>query len=138
MNTTIIKLLIISLCLPVLLVAQNNPISTANAMAEQGRYAEALTELNSAIANEPNSARAYKIRGHVYIAQGDHQKALADLSKVIALTPHQAKPYVDRAIVHYKMGNKGLALSDISAAQRIAPTDSWVAAVREKISSENL
>lgn len=136
MKTKIMKLLLICMCLPILLTAQENHLSLANSMAEKGLYEEAIAEINTVIDKDPAYARAYKIRGHIYIAKGDLQKALEDLTQVITLVHNQAKPYVDRAVVHYKMGNKGLAMADITQAQKIAPNDPWTTAVKDQISSE--
>jgi len=141
MKLNVIKLIIFLFCLPLMLIgAESNPeanIMKANMMAEQGQYGQALKEIDAAIKKAPNSARAYKIRGHIYIAKEDYQKALADLGKVISLAHNQAKPYVDRAIVHFKMGNKGLAMSDISKALKINPSDPWTLGVGNKIANEN-
>lgn len=138
MINNILKHLFILVCLPIALFAQTaDDIEKANGYAEKGQYEEALSLLNYAIAQDPASARAYKVRGHVYIAKGEHSEALADLTKVINLVPDQAKPYADRAIVHYKMGNKGLALSDISAAERLAPASGWILAVKDKLENED-
>lgn len=115
--------------------AIQNPsqIDMGNLYAKQGKHAEALNSLNNAIQDNPQSARAYKIRGHVYYAMGDYAKAFADLDYVVALVPSNANAFVDRAIVYSVMGNHGLALADVEKALALKPSSSFAQAVRKEI-----
>ncbi len=111
-------------------------IYKANAFAHKGQYHEALSELNHAIAKNEKSARAHKVRGHVYIAMGELQQALNDLNRVVELAPNSATPYVDRSIVYYKLGNRTQAIKDINRALQLSPNSSFAQGVKEKITTE--
>ena len=102
-------------------------------LAKGGQYQEALTSLNTAIQADPQSARAYKLRGHVYYAMGDYARALTDLDYVVALIPDSANALADRAIVHSVMGHHGLALADIERALALKPSSSFAQAVRKEV-----
>lgn len=108
-------------------------ISAGNNLAKSGNYSQALTELNQAIAKDPNNARAYKLRGNVYYAMGDYVQSLRDLDQVVNLVPDSVNAYCDRAIAHSMVGNHGLALTDIEYALKLKPTSSFAQAVRAKI-----
>lgn len=114
--------------------AQNSHLAdTGNSLAKSGKYQEALTTLNAAIQADPNSARSYKLRGHVYYAMGDYNRALTDLDHVVTLVPNNANALADRAIVHSVMGHHGLALADIERALALKPSSTFAQAVRKEI-----
>lgn len=113
--------------------AQNLHADLGNQHAKSGNYSQALASLTAAIQTEPNSARSYKLRGHVYYAMGDYSKALADLDYVVHLLPDSANAFADRAIIHSVMGNHGLALGDIERALALKPTSTFAEAVRKEI-----
>lgn len=104
----------------------------ANAFAHKGQYPQALEALNQAISLDRSAARAYKVRGHVYVAMGDLPKAIADLGKVVELVPDSANALVDRSIVHYKLGHRTDALKDIKRALDLAPDSAFAQGVRDK------
>lgn len=106
---------------------------TGSSLAKKGNYTEALATLNSAIQADPRSARAYKLRGHIYYAMGDYHRSLTDLDYVVSLIPDSANALADRAIVHSVMGHHGLALADIERALALKPSSSFAQAVRKEI-----
>jgi len=106
---------------------------TGSQLAKKGNYTEALANLNAAIQTDPHSARAYKLRGHVYYAMGDYDRALTDLDYVVTLVQGNANALADRAIVHSVMGHHGLALADIERALALKPSSSFAQAVRKEI-----
>ena len=107
--------------------------SLGNRQAKNGDYAQSLNSLNASIQSNPQNARAYKLRGHVYYAKGNYSKALADLNTVVTLVPDSANALADRAIVYSVMGKHGLALSDIERALELKPSSSFAQAVRKEI-----
>ena len=113
--------------------AQSSIVDQGNMQAKNGNYSQSLASLNLAIQSDPSSARAYKLRGHVYYAMGDYQKALADLDYVVHLVRDSANAYVDRAIVHSVMGNHGLALADVERALALKPSSTFAQSVRKEI-----
>ena len=104
-----------------------------NRHAKNGNYSQALTSLNASIQSDPQNARAYKLRGHVYYAKGDYSKALSDLNYVVALVPDSANALADRAIVYSVTGKHGLALADIERALELKPSSAFAQAVRKEI-----
>jgi tetratricopeptide (TPR) repeat protein len=108
-------------------------LNQANVFAKSGDYTKALEEVNQVLAVNPDNARAYKIRGHIYHAMGDHLQALVDLNKVTTLAPASANAYVDRAIVQSHLGNHGAALVDVERALKLKPDSQFAQVVRTRI-----
>lgn len=113
--------------------AQNSHIDQGNVFAKSGKYKEALGHLNSAIQEDPQNARAYKLRGHVHYAMGNYVKAFADLDRVVALAPNSANALVDRAIVYSVSGKHSQAMADIEHALSIKPDSAFAKAVKKEI-----
>lgn len=113
--------------------AQNPILDQGNASAKKGSYREALIHLNAAIQAEPQNARAYKLRGHVYYAMGNYSKAYTDLDHVVVLAPNSANALVDRAIIYSVTGKHGLALVDIEHALKLKPESTFAKSVRKEI-----
>lgn len=113
--------------------AKTEIVDLGNRMAKEGNYQQALQALNQAIAENPSSARAYKLRGHVYYAMGNYQQSLTDLDHVVALIPDSANALVDRAIVYSVIGNHGLALADVERALALKPNSTFAQEVRKEV-----
>ena len=54
-------------------------------LAEEGRYSEALSEVNRFISSNPNFAQAYVLRGHIRIQAEDRQGAYEDYQQASRL-----------------------------------------------------
>lgn len=63
---------------------------------DQGKWNEAISELDQAIEIDPNHAKAYNNRGYAHRELGQWEQALADLGKAIELDPAYATAYDNR------------------------------------------
>lgn len=94
----------------------------ANASETVGKYGDALTDLNRAIALNPNLAGLYSNRGNVYLSLGDEDQALANYTEAIQRDPNFAGAYFNRGNVYSRKGNLDRALTDLTAAVHLNPT----------------
>jgi tetratricopeptide (TPR) repeat protein len=65
-------------------------LSRARASYAQGRYDEALRDLNQALEQEPTNANALRSRGAAYRMLGRYDEALRDLNRSLELEPDNA------------------------------------------------
>lgn len=105
----------------------------ANALRQQGKYKEALTELESALPILKNGserllfATATNNLGALYFWMGDYQKALPILQDGLKQRleiggenhPDVANSYLDLGCVEFKMGDLKSALEHLEEAQEI-------------------
>lgn len=94
----------------------------ANASETVGKHGDALTDLNKAIALNPNLAGLYSNRGNVYMSLGDEDQALADYTQAIQLDLNFAGAYFNRGNVYSRKGDLDKALMDLTAAVHLNPT----------------
>ncbi len=73
-------------------------VNQGKALADQGKYDEALVEYNKAIKLDPKNELAFLYRGEVYKEKEDYDKALADFDKAIDLAPNDQRPEIAKAI----------------------------------------
>ncbi len=88
----------------------------ATTHAGRGRYAEAVAELNRALAKNPRHYWSWFQRGLCFQESGDHFLALGDFSACVALWPEFAWGYFNRARVLHQLGKSAEARADYSAA----------------------
>lgn len=88
----------------------------ANASEAVGKHDDALTDLNRAIALNPNLAGLYSNRGNVYLSLGDEDHALADYTEAIQQDPNFAGAYFNRGNIYSRKGDLDKALTDLTAA----------------------
>jgi len=87
-----------------------------------GGLADALADLNRAIALDGKNASAYRLRGDLAReAGGDLAHAEADLSKAIALDPNDAEAYELRGVVYTNQHRNERAIADYDQAIRLKP-----------------
>lgn len=96
-------------------------VTSANNKAHQGQLVEALTELNAAIASNPEEPRAYRVRGNVLFAQKSYRAALRDFDRLVQLKPQEAVSYLDRAIIYLALDEHAKALDDVDKALELQP-----------------
>jgi tetratricopeptide (TPR) repeat protein len=82
---------------------------------------QAIRDFNSALALNPQYARAYGRRGLAYRYLKDYQQALSDFDRAIALNPQDTWSYERRGRMYRKLGNYWRALEDFD---RIVEQDS--------------
>jgi len=80
--------------------------------ARNGRYEDALADLNATLATLPDDGSALYTRAHVYFMRADFSHALADCTRALDLYPTDASALHLRANVDMEMGNYGDAIRD--------------------------
>ena len=94
-------------------------ICRGRALSALGKKAEALQDLDKAIAMEPKIPLSYISRADVYLSEGRDAQALADLEHAIKLDPEQAKAYLLRARYYKKRKQNDLAIKDFNTAVKL-------------------
>lgn len=132
----LIPTLAIALLLPALPLFADDLVphlKTTRQLIHDGKYKEALDEIESALNTFPGSARLYKLRGNIHFLMKNYQAALTDMNTVVKLHPNAAKPYIDRAVVYLAMKNYAAAEADIDHALKIKPNSAYAIQVKSKI-----
>lgn len=88
-------------------------------------YDLAIEAFTSAIALNPNYARAYNNRGAAYANKGQYNRAIGDYNKAISLDPNDALPYIGRGGVYADKGHFEKALSDLDKAIALDPNSAF-------------
>jgi tetratricopeptide (TPR) repeat protein len=98
-------------------------LNEARQLMLEGKWQEALPELDAAIASDPALTEAYANRGTVYGQLGHFDQALGDLGMAIAMSPEEGGFYVNRGQVYSWMGEPEKATADYETAVAIDPED---------------
>ncbi len=96
---------------------------TAERRFERGELADALADLDRALALEPDHASTLELRGMVRRARGDLEGALEDYDRALALEPTRAATLVNRGNVRMLRGDADGAFADYDAAVTAGPAD---------------
>ena len=92
-------------------------------LAANHKLAEALADLDRAVALAPKEARYYRQRAAVRLADRQTLPALADLDRAIALAPQDAEARLQRARLRLDGGDRPGATADLEAADAaLAPS----------------
>ena len=78
--------------------------------------AGALSDLNRAIALQPQNAYLYYCRANLYHNQGNNDKAIADYSSAIKLDTRFAEAYFNRGLSYVARGDRSQGVKDLSKA----------------------
>jgi tetratricopeptide (TPR) repeat protein len=92
-------------------------------LAQQGEYAQALSELDQALSLDPKDVENYTRRGGIYTLQKQYDKAIDDFNRALELDPRYAKAYYNRALAFYYQGKYDQALSDLQKTIELKPKD---------------
>jgi len=87
----------------------------------EGKFDEAIRELDSALAINGNLAEAYFHRGFAYYAKDDYDHAIADYNAVLRIKPDDAETLLYRGIMYYFKDDRDRAIADLTAALKIKP-----------------
>ncbi len=94
-------------------------------------YAAAITDLGTAIEQNPDDLWAYFNRGCAYHRSQNFLPALQDFSRVIAQDQQNAQAYFNRGTIYAQMGNKESAILNLQqAAQHFQASGATKAAGR--------
>ncbi|MDF2690850.1 MAG: Tetratricopeptide 2 repeat protein [Gammaproteobacteria bacterium] len=95
-------------------------------LAVQLKHSEALPYLDQAIADNPQSAEAYKYRGWSNGELGDQKQALKDLEQALKLNPSDSETYLFLAWNRAELGQFKEAITDLLKANAFNPSNSQV------------
>jgi tetratricopeptide (TPR) repeat protein len=87
----------------------------------EGRIDETVARIEAALANEPENARLYTLRGKVALAEGRNAAAEADFKKAIDLAPDQLGAYESLARFYASTGRLGEAIETYESAVAVRP-----------------
>lgn len=85
------------------------------------RYDEALAEFQKAIDSEPDHARVYFGRGHVYQRTKRYTNAITAFQQAIQLKPNYKEAYHELGTAYFKSGDNSKAEAAAQKALRIDP-----------------
>jgi tetratricopeptide (TPR) repeat protein len=99
-------------------------------MLRVGRYAEAITAFDLALAADRDLTNAYLLRARTYAAMNGTDAAIRDFTKVIQLQPSSAGAFVERAAVYLGAEEYPAVIADCSEALQRDPELSYAYMLR--------
>ena len=93
-------------------------------------YQQKLAELEQAIEQNPEDARALAHRGETYRLMARYEEALADFDRAISLKPEYYWAIAHRGEVYYQRKEYEKALADFDRALQLQPDNPWALAHR--------
>lgn len=106
------------------LAPENLPIAyynRGNAWYHKKDLANALADINEALAKNPTFAEALIKRGQILKDKGDLDAAMTDLDQAVALAPDNPKAYFVRGLLYSLNGDAAKAMEDFADASRLDP-----------------
>jgi len=100
---------------------------------EQGRYREAIRELESVVAQKPDFDMPYFYLGKAYVAVGDYARAELSLARFIALSPRSGAGYRDLGILQLLQGEPGKARPYLEKAFSLNPDNALTRKYLEEV-----
>ncbi|RKZ79347.1 MAG: hypothetical protein DRR19_25100, partial [Candidatus Parabeggiatoa sp. nov. 1] len=94
------------------------------------RFNETLTELNEALAQNPNDIKALAHRGETYRLRGHYEKALADFNRVIELNSDYTWALAHRGETYCLMERYKEAIADFDDSVKLKQDYAWAIAHR--------
>jgi tetratricopeptide (TPR) repeat protein len=85
------------------------------------RYADALSELEQAVAEQPDNAQVYRQRGDIYLRLGRYQQAISDFSVALKFDDQSAPSWLGRASAYRESRQYAEALADYARAIELEP-----------------
>ncbi len=96
-------------------------LDRALALGSTGRYAEALEDLDRAVALDPSRADAWVLRGAAKRQLGRAAEAEHDVARALTLAPENAEALLERGALRRTKGDVRGARADWERAARLAP-----------------
>ncbi|MEO1212502.1 MAG: tetratricopeptide repeat protein [Bacteroidota bacterium] len=93
----------------------------ANYWIDQGKYEQALQDLDACLSKNPNFAEAYVNRGLLYASIEHYEEALKDYDMAIKLDPNNYLPYLNRGSLLRLLKQPQFAIDDLSYAISLHP-----------------
>lgn len=91
-------------------------LNEGNALASQGRLAEALARYDAAVRADPRCAPAQLNRGNILLARAQIEEARRAYELAIACDPQQAGAYLNLGNLHFRAGEFAQALRNYQLA----------------------
>ncbi len=88
---------------------------------KSGRCPEALSDLDAAIAAQPENTQFYRVRAIARVAAGMPEKALEDGERMVAQMPQHGESYYARGIARLALGQAQAALADLDTTLKLRP-----------------
>ncbi len=98
----------------------------ARPLFQNGRFDQAITELDACLSLAPDFAPALNLRGKSRAVLGKYDEAKSDFLRVIALTPDLAQGYKNLGFVLLLQGDRATAKTMLENAQKLSPGDTKV------------
>ena len=111
-------------------------VGTARSLIEQGKYPEAIAELDRAVKQDPKFAYAYAWRGTAKVRMGHFNEAMPDLNEALKLDPRNVLALSQRGYAYFLLRDNGKGLADVNAALEIDNTAAAPYAFRGMIYSD--
>ncbi|HEY9787382.1 MAG TPA: rhomboid family intramembrane serine protease, partial [Candidatus Obscuribacterales bacterium] len=92
-------------------------------LLREGKYKEAMTDLDKAVKLVMTDASIYCDRARALNALGRHEEALADCERAIALDAKKASSYMVRALTYHALGKDELAVADLTKTIDLDPNN---------------
>ncbi len=97
-------------------------LSEASHKEKEGDFQGALTQLNQALALDPQNGSALARRGMVKTRLNDPDEALQDFNLAIKLEPDNFSAYLGRGLLHRQLKDTEGSLADLNQAIKLAPS----------------
>jgi tetratricopeptide (TPR) repeat protein len=108
-----------------LTVKQVKEFQLSIAHFKEGKFEDALSQINYCIKEDGNNTEYYFFRARVFSRLGDFDSALADFNKLIDLDPYNPSYINDRAVVLHLMKNDEEALAEFDRAINLDPKNPY-------------
>lgn len=100
-------------------------LEQAQRLADQGQFAEALAELDQAIASDPDYFEAWAMRGWVAVQSGQEALAEESLARADALAPLQPMTLRGRGALAMRRGDLAAAIAYFDQSERLDPGNAY-------------
>jgi len=96
-------------------------LSKGEDLYREGKYDEAIRELNRALAINGNLADGYFLRGSAYYFKNNYDRAIEDWTAALSIKPDFYEALNNRGAAYDDKGNYDRAIEDFNAVLRIDP-----------------
>src|SRR5207248_581682 len=90
-------------------------------LTSQGRFEQAIADLDEVMRLDPSMAAVYQVRGAAYGSLRKFELAIADFTEAIGRNPNDAESYGNRGGAYLQMGRHDLAMTDLNKAITLNP-----------------
>ncbi|MEP7339668.1 MAG: tetratricopeptide repeat protein [Acidobacteriota bacterium] len=114
-------------------ISQQQSLDRARQLISAGNDAEALTELQSVLANDTANAEAYYLRGVVLLRRSDTEGALRALQAAVSWNPKLLEGHISLGRLYLARGDRAKALAHCTQALGIDPLNRDAVALKQQI-----